>query len=430
MTVARRAVIRSARPTPSRLLGIALAAWSALAAGCEDRRAAASELAPRPGHDDAGAAVIEPPGSAAPGGATPAPAPTRGSLAPSPPDTHVCRAPSLLASGRLDGRASPDLVACVDPASVDRKRSSRCADPSRPLALDRLDAAVLPLDAATRARIAGVARRGRGLGRNPRAFGLVGDSMTASWDFLQDFGARRRKEIAIAPGLAPRLALPGDRSIIDFFRGQEVERLPEGPADAFTAQRAARVGARASWAVEYDDVDASPIGKMVRAVNPAYAVVLFGGNDAAYRVAPPEEVADAFERDMREVIAALERRGVVPVLSTVARHLDQPGVPNCADPGAPSDHRVAVATTAISDRAAQLACREHLPLVDLRHAMDDLLHHGLGPDGVHPHVHPDGGAVLTAEGLACGYNVRNAVTLMALTRVVAALTEDGAIDPG
>ena len=62
--------------------------------------------------------------------------------------------------------------------------------------------------------------------------------------------------------------------------------------------------------------------------------------------------------------------------------------------------------------------------------MDDLLHHGLGPDGVHPHVHPAGGAVLTAEGLACGYNVRNAVTLMALARVVGALTEDGAIDPG
>src|SRR5690606_13221875 len=116
---------------------------------------------------------------------------------------------------------------------------------------------------------------------------------------------------------------------------------PDGPADAFTAQRAAKVGAKASWAVEYDDVDASPIGKMVRAVNPAVAVVLFGGNDAAYRMAPPEEVADAFERDLLQVVAALERRGVVPILSTVARHLDQPGVPNCADGDAPSDHRVA-----------------------------------------------------------------------------------------
>ncbi len=294
----------------------------------------------------------------------------------------------------------------------------------------RLEASVLPLDGPTRERIAAVARKGKSLGRNPRSFGLVGDSMTASWDFLQDFGARRRKDIDIAPELSPRLALPSDKSVIDFFRGQVVERLPGGPADAFIASRAARVGARTAWATEYDDVDASPIGRMVRAVDPAVAIVLFGGNDAASRMVSPEEAAATFERDILGVVAALERRGVVPILSTVARHLDQPGVPNCAEGEDPSDHRVAVSTTAISDRAARVACREHLPLIDLRHAMDDLLHHGLGPDGVHPHVHPRGGAVLTAEGLSCGYNVRNAVTLMALARVVGALIEDGAIDPG
>jgi hypothetical protein len=393
------------------------------AAACGDRAAARPAASSDPPVPSAAAAVSEVPvverrATSSPTRAAP------------PVPTSACEAPSLAASGALDGRTSADLARCVDPRSDARRRSRRCADASRPLALARLDASVPALDAATRAHIADVARRGRGLGRNPRAFGLVGDSMTASWDFLQDFGARRRKTIAIAPELAPRLAIADGRSVVDLFRGQVVERLPDGPADAFTAQRAARVGAKAAWAVEYDDVDASPIGKMVRAVNPAYAVVLFGGNDAAFRVAPPEDLADAFERDLLQIVASLERRGVVPILSTVARHLDQPGVPNCADGDAPSDHRVAVATTAISDRAARVACREHLPLVDLRHALDDLLHHGLGPDGVHPNVHPDGGAVLTAEGLGCGYNVRNAITLMALARVVSALTEDGAIDPG
>ena len=57
-------------------------------------------------------------------------------------------------------------------------------------------------------------------------------------------------------------------------------------------------------------------------------------------------------------------------------------------------------------------------------------HAKLIADGMHPNVHPRGGAVLTAEGLACGYNVRNAVTLEGLARVIAVLVEDGAIDPG
>jgi hypothetical protein len=342
----------------------------------------------------------------------------------------ACAVPSLAYRGPLDGRSSEALARCVDPRTPGQGKSNKCADPTRPLSLLRLRESVPPIDAPTRARIADVARKGRGLGRNPRAFGLAGDSMTISGDFMTDLGARRHKPVEVAPELEALFALPSGKSVLDFFRGQKVERSTDGFEDSFTASRAAKVGVSAPWLTTYDDVDASPIGKMVQAVNPAYAVVLVGGNDAARRLESPELMAADFERDLDAIVVALERRGVVPILSTLARHLDQPGVPNCDAPQNPSDHRVGVVTTAISDAVARYACREHLPLVDVRHALDDLPHSGLGADGMHPNVHSRGGSVLTAEGLACGYNVRNAVTLEALARVIAVLVEDGAIDPG
>lgn len=341
-----------------------------------------------------------------------------------------CAAPSLAYRGPFDGRTKDALATCADPRSPARGKSNKCADPRRPLSLLRLRESVLPIDAATRARIAQVARKGRGLGRNPRAFGLVGDSMTISGDFMTDLGARRHKAIEIAPELDSLFALPSGKSVVDFFRGQKVQRGTGGFEDSFSASRAAKVGVSSPWLTAYDDVDASPIGKMVRDVDPAYAIVLIGGNDAARRLETPEVMAKDFDRDLEGIVAALERRGVVPILSTLARHLDQPGVPNCDAPGNPSDHRVAVVTTAISDTVARFACREHLPLVDVRHALDDLPHHGLGADGMHPNVHPKGSAMLNGEGLACGYNVRNVVTLQGLARVIAVLMEDGAIDPG
>jgi hypothetical protein len=58
-----------------------------------------------------------------------------------------------------------------------------------------------------------------------------------------------------------------------------------------------------------------------------------------------------------------------------------------------------------------------LPLIDLRHALDAIYHQGLSADGVHPSVHPRGGAILTDEGLRCGYNVRNYVTLRMLKHI-------------
>jgi hypothetical protein len=95
------------------------------------------------------------------------------------------------------------------------------------------------------------------------------------------------------------------------------------------------------------------------------------------------------------------------------------GWPDCAgSPTSGGNERFNVQTAVLSADVADLACRRHLPLIDLRWALDPLLDHGVGPDGVHLSVHPGGGGVLDAAGLECGYNVRNLVTLRELGRVV------------
>jgi hypothetical protein len=82
-----------------------------------------------------------------------------------------------------------------------------------------------------------------------------------------------------------------------------------------------------------------------------------------------------------------------------------------------SNWRIAVQTNALSARVVELACRRHLPLVDLRHALDAADARGLGPDGVHLGAFQRGAARLTARGLRCGANVRNYVTLKMLAEL-------------
>src|SRR5690606_37897299 len=175
---------------------------------------------------------------------------------------------------------------------------------------------------------------------------------------------------------------------------------------------AAKVGARASWAL--DGGKHSPLLRMVDQLSPAIAFVLYGGNDAAYRVAPIAELERAFQADLEALIDALEAQGVVPVLHTLARHGDAPGVDDCAGPSQLSDWRIAVVTNALSAVAARVACERKLPLLDLRWAFAAADLRGLSADGIHPSTHRDGGGALDGHSLRCGYNLRNYLTLRLL----------------
>lgn len=338
----------------------------------------------------------------------------------------ACQAFSLEITQEIDARSQESITRC-QPLRTGQELSARDCGVGAvrtPLDMARLEAAVLAFDDATRTHVQDLTRRGRAAGRDPRVFGLVGDSITAGAFFFNAFGEGSEFVYDLSPE-ARRALRTGPRdgehtlTIIDHYRGVRAEQRVGGFSyDSFRAERAAKVGARSDWAVLYDDIDSSPVARMVKHLSPSVAVVMFGTNDAVARIEAIPRVQRAFEESMGRVINALERRGVVPILSTIPRHGMQKDRPSCdRHESDTSDWRIAVQTNAVNASVVKLACERHLPLVDLRYAMDGLVNHGLGRDGVHPTGYRGGAGKLTEDGLQCGYNVRNFVTLLMLKQV-------------
>jgi hypothetical protein len=331
--------------------------------------------------------------------------------------TGAACAPSLAFDKPIDARSERALARCERLRTGQERFSTRCGQEGRSRSdLAQLLAAVPELDAATVERVRAVAAKGKARGKNPRAFGLVGDSVSVAYEFMTPLSSSRERPVEIDPWAAGELAIASGGTVVDWYRGAPADAAQTPPRDAFSSFRAAQVGARASWPASEAW---RPIDELEQRVNPAVAVVTFGANDAAYKPSKPEDLADEFERATLELVDNLEARGIVVILSNEMRHGDQPGRDACPgdDPGS-SDWQVAVAQNATSARAAEIACRDHHPFIDLRFALEAATNFGLGPDGVHLSSHKHGAALFDRAGLDCGYNTRNFVTLLALARVL------------
>jgi hypothetical protein len=376
--------------------------------GPEGRQLGALERSPLPGHAQ--------PSVAAP---RDGPSPSVDSV-PSAPGTARCAVPSLALVSPRDGRDQTALADCQILRTGHEKVGQRCGDPAfdHPVELARLDEAVLPFNEATLAKLRALARRGGELGRRPRVFGLVGDSITFSEWFLRPFSSKTRYRLS--PQVREHLRIsPQGQTIVDYYRGVDAQ----SGLDSFAADRAAKNGAPSSWALPLGQpASASPLGQLVRTLSPSVVIVMFGSNDATVRFTSVEELSDDFRQRMTRIVDHLEGEGVIPVLNTVLRHGVDPSRSDCdRQTGDLSNWRVAVQSSAVSAVAAEIACQRNLPLIDLRHGMDGLLNSGLGTDGIHPNAFSAGAGVLTAAGLQCGFNVRNYLTLRMLRQIHEAL---------
>ncbi len=214
-------------------------------------------------------------------------------------------------------------------------------------------------------------------------FAKVGDSITINSNFLSCFSGQDIN-------LDDHKALEATRL---FFN----TKLSDTSTPFGRQTLAAAVGWSARAALTGNP---SPIAQEIAAIDPAFAIVMFGTNDTN----PKGFVA--FEKSLRSVVDSLIKMRVVPLLSTIPQRRD-----NDEMNGLVPEMNAIIRATA---QASQV------PLMDYHLTLADLPGNGLAKDGIHPQVYVSGTAHpcwLTSSALQQGMNQRNLLVLQALDRV-------------
>lgn len=248
------------------------------------------------------------------------------------------------------------------------------------------DRSVAPITPHVAARLRAIAARAPDASDD--VFAKVGASATVSRGFMHCFAGDH-------VDLDGRDAL---QATVDHFRA--------GDAAGGSPYSRESVSAVVGWSAQAATAgDPSPLTRELDAIDPRFAVVMYGTNDIQAR--NPDRYGGA----MLDLVEALVARGVVPVLSSV--------MPRDDDPTADAEVR------GYNGLVRAIAQGFQVPFVDLHRELIGLDGHGLGGDRLHPSLYRPGGApracVFTDEGLQHGYNWRNLLTITALHRALAAL---------
>lgn len=262
-------------------------------------------------------------------------------------------------------------------------------------------------------------RRGRRLGNRVNVFAKVGDSISESPAFAQALGcgrwtAQRPDRLRPVVRLFSRRVLTGTSAY-----------CPR--VDSFSRNSAATLSGKASdWPLTPGAAvdpscgsDETPLACEIRLIRPAYALVLIGTNDLALAAALGGDPVPGFVANVTHIVQTARSSGVVPILSTIPRRADLPD----------SEPEVRALNSAVH----AVARRMRAPLIDLWRALEPLPDHGLARDGIHlslfggpdcagpcdpntcmPGCRPGN---LTAAGVAYGYNARNLITALTLSRL-------------
>lgn len=227
---------------------------------------------------------------------------------------------------------------------------------------------------------------------NDHVFAKVGASTTVSQSFLHCFAT----ELVDLDG---RVEL---QAAIDHFEA--------GYADGTTPFDRESLTATVGWsAVSALAGDPSPLEQELAAIEPRFAVIMYGTNDIERRN------IDQYAGNLLDMADLLMERGIIPIFSTIMPRDD-----NAASDALVPDYNAVVRAVAQG---------RQIPMMDFHRELLPLPDHGLSGDNLHPSTYRPGGAracYLTPEGLQYGYNIRNLITLQSLDRVRRVLIEDEA----
>ena len=308
-----------------------------------------------------------------------------------PSDAGVDGSDAVSVDGSTEEDVSADVGPDVPSDGVANEVGPEAAPPPQGPALYPSDRTHSPLTPFVAGRLKDVV--GNNQASRKDLFIKVGDSITVSTRFLHCFADGQAD-------LGEHGALQG---VLDAYASAEV--LGTTPFDRISA--AVEGGRTASWAMTGSP---SPLDLEVSAVNPAVAVVMFGTNDIGWFGDDHAQTLRWYHEPMFDLVDRLIAAGVVPILSTIPPRDD-----------APSHGAWVSMFNAVIRGMAQ---GRQVPLVDYHRELVVLPSHGLSSDGVHPNAFSGDSCLLTAEGLAYGYNARNLVTLEALDRVWRAVIQD------
>ncbi|MFW5708676.1 MAG: GDSL-type esterase/lipase family protein [Chloroflexota bacterium] len=227
---------------------------------------------------------------------------------------------------------------------------------------------------------------GQAQGNRADVFAKVGDSITASDQFLDPIGegAYALGDYGYLQGVVDYFSRTGARDHFSFANTSVAAR------SGFTSSDLLNPAAADPALCEAGE---TPLECEYRLIRPAIALIMIGTNDAGLID------GDTYRTNLRHIVEVSAAHGVIPVLSTIP---PKPGF----------EMQVNEVNAIIRSISASYS----VPLWDYHAALAGLHNAGLSEDNVHPsYNHVTGStAFFTPDGLHYGYNVRNLTALQVL----------------
>lgn len=247
-----------------------------------------------------------------------------------------------------------------------------------------------------------------GLDRNPDVFAIVGDSNSSGGGISSyylgnceypytvngtDYGWVGVKDIRCYPDL---------KDSLDFF----LEGNVPGANTPFTRNSlAAYSGRTAAWAVTGS---ISPLQQEINAINPQYALIMFGSNDVYGIDADETWLLEEIVDDLMAIADACIAQGVVPIFKSAPNHSGYP-------------EQMYILSQYLKDACAERS----LPFIDVYAATYPLPNHGQGTDGIHfRYSQYNRMCVFNQATLAYGVNMHNLLTLQMLDYMYQIVEQD------